>query len=132
MFMNLIVHFLKTRRVCLVITSKSLTYTKFFLKLEKLSKMVRDALFGNFCSQYQIVSSKEIFSKKLVTLSEKAPFTCTDSNSRVVIRSKSLIYTKIPLKTEILSKMVRGALFGTFCSQYQIVSSKDTFFLENF
>ena len=59
--MNLIVHFLKIQRVGLVITSKSLTYTKFFLKLEKLSKMVWGALFGNFCSEYQIVSSKEIF-----------------------------------------------------------------------
>ena len=48
-------------------------------------------------------------------------------NERSVIRSKSLSYTRIPQKTENLSKMVRGALFRAFCSQYQIVLSKETF-----
>ena len=37
---------------------------------------------------------------------------------RSVIRSKSLSYTRIPQKAENLSKMVRGALFRAFCSQY--------------
>ena len=37
-----------------------------------------------------------------------------------VIRSQSLVNTKIPQKTENLSKMVLGAFFGTFCSRCQI------------
>ena len=36
----------------------------------------------------------------------------------VIKISKSLAYTKIPQKTENLSKMVRGATSGTFSSQY--------------
>ena len=47
--------------------------------------------------------------------------------SMLIKRSKTLSYTKIPQKTENLSKMVRGALFGTFCNQYYIVSSKETY-----
>ena len=45
----------------------------------------------------------------------------------LVIGSESLDYTKTPLKTENFKKMVWGAVFRHFCSQYHIVSSKDTF-----
>ena len=45
----------------------------------------------------------------------------------LVIRSKRLTYSKIPQKTENLSKMIQEALFGSFYSRCQIVSSKDTF-----
>ena len=44
--------------------------------------------------------------------------------------SKSCTYTETPKKSENLSKMVRDELYGTFCSRYQIVSSKDTFVLK--
>ena len=62
---------------------------------------------------------------------ENMPVSALLSQNRVfsmlIKRSKTLSYTKIPQKTENLSKMVRGALFGTFCKQYYIVSSKETY-----
>ena len=62
---------------------------------------------------------------------ENMPVSALLSQNRVfsmlIKRSKTLSYTKIPQKTENLSKMVRGALFGTFCNQYYIVSSKETY-----
>ena len=62
---------------------------------------------------------------------ENMPVSALLSQNRVfsmlIKRSKTLSYTKIPQKTENLSKMVRDALFGTFCNQYYIVSSKETY-----
>ena len=62
---------------------------------------------------------------------ENMPVSALLSQNRVfsmlIKRSKTLSYTKIPQKTENLSKMVRGALFGTFCNQYYIISSKETY-----
>ena len=62
---------------------------------------------------------------------ENMPVSALLSQNRVfsmlIKRSKTLSYTKIPQKTENLSKMVRSALFGTFCNQYYIVSSKETY-----
>ena len=62
---------------------------------------------------------------------ENMPVSALLSQNRVfsmlIKRSKTLSYTKIPQKTENLSKMVRGALFGNFCNQYYIVSSKETY-----
>ena len=62
---------------------------------------------------------------------ENMPVSALLSQNRVfsmlIKRSKTLSYTKIPQKTENLSKMVRGALFGTFCNQYYIVSSEETY-----
>ena len=89
-------------------TGKSFYYTKIPQKTENLSKMVQSAIFGAFCSQ----------------LRHWSPFLKTQSSFELiwvegsVIRSKSLSYTKIPQKPEDLSKMVRGEIFGTFCSQY--------------
>ena len=52
---------------------------------------------------------------------ENTPVSALLSQNRVfsmlIKRSKTLSYTKIPQKTENLSKMVRGGLFGIFCSQ---------------
>ena len=62
---------------------------------------------------------------------ENTPVSALLSQNRVfsmlIKRSKTLSYTKIPQKTENLSKVVRGALFGTLCNQYYIVSSKETY-----
>ena len=46
------------------------------------------------------------------------------------MKSKSLVCTKIPQKNQNLSKIVRGALFGTSSSRHQIVSSRDSFLKE--
>ena len=40
-----------------------------------------------------------------------------------------LAYDKMTKNTENVSKMVRSALFGTFCGQYQIVPRKGTYLL---
>ena len=62
---------------------------------------------------------------------EDTPVSALLSQNRVfsmlIKRSKTLSYTKIPQKTENLSKMVRGTPFGTLCNQYYIVSSKQTY-----
>ena len=54
----------------------------------------------------------------LVTISQEDRSICTNSDRRVGHKSKSMTCTKTPQKAENLSKMVRGALFGIFCSQY--------------
>ena len=41
--------------------------------------------------------------------------------------SKSLLYSKMNKKTESLSLMVLGDLFGTLCSQCQTAPSEDIF-----
>ena len=93
-----------------------------------MSKIVLGVHFGTFQSQYQILSSKDNFLQKL-----GHPFrggtVLFNPNQTVgsVMRSKSLTYTKIPQKPENLLKRVPRVLFGTSCSQYQVVSSKEIF-----
>ena len=84
-----------------------------------MTKIFWGAPFGTFCSRYQIVSSKDTF--RLVVIRTEWS----------IIRDKSLTYTKIPHKSENLSKMMRGSFFGTFCTQYWIVLSERVLHLRN-
>ena len=97
---------------------------------ENLLKMIRGVLFGAFCRQCLIISSKE----RHLSLRTLSPLQRSHTSyesilpERQVSTSKSLSYSKICKNAENLSKMIRGALFETFGSQYQIVPSKDLYF----
>ena len=83
--------------------------------------MVWGTHFGTFSSRYQIVSSKDTFLRNCSPFQWKHSSFDTIRTVGSVIRSKSLVYTKIPQKTENLSRKVWRALFGTFCSRQEIV-----------
>ena len=89
--------------------SKTLAYTKIPQKIENLSKLqpILDGL-----KQQNPHLRHWPPPKKRHTLFEQI------RAEGSVIRSKTLPYTRLPQKTENLSKMAPGALFGTFCSIY--------------
>ena len=97
---------------------------------ENLLKMIRGVPFGTFCRQCLIISSKERH-LSLRTLSPlQKSHTSYESTlpEGQVSRSKRLSYSKMCKNTENLSKMIRGAPFGTFGSLYLIIPSKDLYF----
>ena len=81
--------------------------------------------FGPFAANSKSLKRK---TKDSVTLSEEVQLYESIWTECLVSRSKSFAYSKMSKKIENLSKMVLGALFATFCSQYQIVPIKDTYF----
>ena len=66
----------------LVIRSKSLAFSKMSHKTEKFSKLVCGKSFGSFWIRYEIVSSKDAFFKKLVTLAEQGRVKKVDSKRK--------------------------------------------------
>ena len=80
---------------------------------------------GPFAPNSKLLKRK---TKDSVTLSEKVQLYESIWTEWLASRSKSFVYSKMSKKIENLSKMVLGALFATFCSQYQIVPIKDTYF----
>ena len=113
------------RTVGSLIRSKSLTYPKIPQKKLKICPK----WFGVHTLEHFAADTRSLQVKTL-SIRNGHPFqggTLHLSQFGQLIKSKCLAYTKISQKTENLSKMVPGALFETFCSRYQIVSSKDTF-----
>ena len=90
--------------------------------------MFRGALFATFCCQYQIVSSKETFLSDIGYNFRRGKIQLNQFQQNNQLQQVKVwpILTFVK-KTLNLTKMLRGALFGTFCSQYQIVSSQETF-----
>ena len=99
-----------------VIRKKSLTYSKTPQKLKIRQKRSRVHSMEPSTANTKLFKVKKLPSKTLANLPEETQFSIRTKVS--VIQSKTLTYTKIPQKTEKLSKMVRGALFGTFPNQY--------------
>ena len=105
---------------------KRLAYTKIAQKL-KIVKNGSGSFLWNFLKPLA-----DSFKERNFSLINWSPFRRTYSSlepilaKESVMRSKRLDYTKIPQETRNWSKMIGGALFGTFCSRYQIFSSKET------
>ena len=100
----------------LVIRKKSLTYSKTPQKLKIRQKRSRVHSMETSTANTKLFKVKKLPSKTLANLPEETQFSIRTKVS--VIQRKTFTYTKIPQKTEKLSKMVQGALFGTFPNQY--------------
>ena len=113
----------------LLLTVKVWTIVKWMkkTKLKICRKWFRVHIFELFSADNRSFEVKKLFPKKTSPWQSRRNSYESIRTEGSAIRSKSLIYSKMSHKTENLSKMVRGVLFGIFCRRFHIIPTKNTF-----